>query len=277
MNLDNFIKKYDGQGIDWDGSYGYQCMDLAHCYAVNVVGKDIPAVPAAKDEWNKTIDGYTKIANTPDGVPLKGDIIVWGTEIGAYGHIAVFIEGNVSSFTSFDQNFPINSLCHKQSHNYKGVLGWFHPKNVLSDGSGDATELVKTKDLQQLRYREEVLNDVCNFLKFDIGTIESSKIMSAFENLKSEISSLIKSQAVVEGQRDAFRKERDKALQNACPDLSAHSGSKTGVGSTDGSGPISNVQLNYSDSGSSLSGTKASAKVLWTRIIGFIFHLFKKS
>jgi hypothetical protein len=34
------------------------------------------------------------------------------------------------SFTSFDQNWPLNSLCHFQNHNYTGVLGWLHPKSI---------------------------------------------------------------------------------------------------------------------------------------------------
>lgn len=128
MTFDEFKLKYNGKGIDFDGYYGFQCMDLAHQYAVEVVGKDFAPAPAAKDVWNQNIDGYDKIPNTPTGVPTKGDIMVWGTGIGAYGHIAIFDNGNVNSFQSFDQNWPINSLCHIQDHNYTGVLGWFHPK-----------------------------------------------------------------------------------------------------------------------------------------------------
>ena len=130
ITVSEFFSKYNGKGIDWDGYYGFQCMDLAHKYAVEVVGKDFRPAPAAKDVWNQTIDGYDKIANTPTGVPQKGDIVIWGQGIGPYGHIAVFYQGDVMKFTSFDQNWPIGSLCHFQPHNYTGVLGWFHPKNI---------------------------------------------------------------------------------------------------------------------------------------------------
>ena len=132
MTFDEFKVKYTGKGIDFDGYYGFQCMDLAHQYAVEVVGKDFGAAPAAKDVWNQTINGYDKIPNTPTGVPTKGDILIWGTAIGAYGHIAVFDSGDANQFTSFDQNWPLNSLCHLQSHNYTGILGWFHPQKDVN-------------------------------------------------------------------------------------------------------------------------------------------------
>lgn len=127
MTIQEFFDKWNNKGCDFDGYYGFQCMDIAHQYAVDVVGKDIPPVPGAKDEWDKTIDGYEKIANSPTGIPQRGDIIIWGTGVGQYGHIAIFDHGDTNSFTSFDQNWPLNSLCHFQNHNYTGVLGWFHP------------------------------------------------------------------------------------------------------------------------------------------------------
>jgi hypothetical protein len=72
---------------------------------------------------------FDKIDNTPTGVPLKGDIIFWGTGIGPYGHVAIMIQGDANSFRSFDQNFPTGSVCHAQNHpNYTGVLGWLRLK-----------------------------------------------------------------------------------------------------------------------------------------------------
>lgn len=132
MTIQQFFDKYNGKGIDFDGYYGFQCMDLAHQYAVEVVGKDFAPAPAAKDVWKQNISGYDKIPNTPNGVPQKGDIVIWGVGIGPYGHIAVFDHGDQNSFVSFDQNWPLGSLCHFQNHNYNGVLGWFHPKSITT-------------------------------------------------------------------------------------------------------------------------------------------------
>src|SRR3990167_6804339 len=131
MVIQEFFDKWNSKGIDFDSFYGFQCMDLAHQFAVDVNKQDIPSAPAAKDVWNKNCSGYDKIKNTPEGVPQKGDIVIWGTEIGQYGHIAVFDHGDSNSFTSFDQNWPVGSLCHYQNHSYKGVLGWLRLKSAI--------------------------------------------------------------------------------------------------------------------------------------------------
>ena len=131
MNYQEFVDKWNGKSIDFDGYYGFQCMDLAHQYCVDVVGKDFAPAPAAKDVWNQEPQGYDKIPNSPEGVPSKGDVVIWGSGVGPYGHIAIFDHGDNNSFTSFDQNWPVGSLCHLQPHNYTGVLGWFHPQSVV--------------------------------------------------------------------------------------------------------------------------------------------------
>ena len=134
MTVKGFFDKWNGKGIDYDGWYGFQCMDLYHQYDKECIGsKNYPA-PAAKDVWNKYDSNfYTRIPNTPTNIPQEGDVIIWGTAIGPYGHIAVFYAGDVINFTSFDQNFPINSKCHFQVHSYKGVLGWLRPKQLPKD------------------------------------------------------------------------------------------------------------------------------------------------
>lgn len=134
MTVQQFFNKWNGKGIDYDGWYGFQCMDLYHQYDKECIGsKNYPA-PAAKDVWNKYDSSfYKRISNTPTNIPQEGDVIIWGTLIGPYGHIAVFYAGDVINFTSFDQNFPINSKCHFQVHSYKGVLGWLRPNQLPKD------------------------------------------------------------------------------------------------------------------------------------------------
>ena len=130
-NLEEFFAKYNNKGIDFDGYYGFQCMDLYRQYvkeALNV--RQSPSVRGASDVWDtylKTV--YDRIDNTPEAVPEKGDIVIWNDRAGnGFGHIAIFASGDVNSFTSFDQNWPVGSLCHFQPHNYKNILGWIRPK-----------------------------------------------------------------------------------------------------------------------------------------------------
>ena len=134
MNFGDFIIKYSGQPVDTDGAYGYQCMDLMHKFkydVLNLLDPTLLQAPAAKyvylnfrAEWGTY---FEKIPNTPTGVPKAGDIVLWN---GIDGHVAIFVNGNVMDFISFDQNFPVGSLPHTQYHNYYNVLGWLRKRVI---------------------------------------------------------------------------------------------------------------------------------------------------
>lgn len=137
LTLDQFITKYMGRYIDWDGWYGAQCVDLMRFYQRDVLGvtpQSIPAAGSAKQifqnfPYNNAT--FAKIDNTPTNIPQKGDIIFWGTYLGVTGwagHVAVYTGGDLYNIISFDQNWPTGTSCHLQKHSYKGVLGWLHKK-----------------------------------------------------------------------------------------------------------------------------------------------------
>lgn len=131
MTLDQFISKYNGKYVDVDGAYGAQCKDLFSRYNKDVVGNPNYIFGNAHQLFDAAPTSvYEKIKNTPSGIPRKGDIIIWNEGIGKYGHVGIFIEGNVNRFTSFDQNFPIGSPCHIQAHSYKAVTGWLRAKTA---------------------------------------------------------------------------------------------------------------------------------------------------
>ena len=137
MTFNEWLEKWNGHYIDFDGIYGNQCMDLMHQYCVEMLGITdgrVLAAPSAKDVWNnfENIFGhelFDKIPNTPTGVPQEGDIVLWTS--GTWGHVAIFVEGDVSTFRSFDQNYPTDSPCHIQLHtSYTGIGGWLRCKKV---------------------------------------------------------------------------------------------------------------------------------------------------
>lgn len=132
MNAQEFMDKYNGKGIDFDGYYGFQCADLAQQYNKEVVGAGKFSGNAINYWDNYDHNGYEKIANTPTNVPQLGDVVIWGTSVGQYGHVAVFHHGDVNSFTSFEQNWPSGSTSHYQNHNYNGVLGWLRPHKTVT-------------------------------------------------------------------------------------------------------------------------------------------------
>jgi hypothetical protein len=135
MTAREWLKAKAGTKIDFDGYYGYQCMDLAEAYNKEIVGA--PRIGGnAIDAWTRYPTAhYTRIANTPSGVPQSGDIMVWGKGVGTYGHIGVVWTADVNRFETLDQNWPFSNGTTPAkfiSHNYSGVLGWLRPKKDVN-------------------------------------------------------------------------------------------------------------------------------------------------
>jgi hypothetical protein len=144
MTFDDFIKKYSDKPTDFDGAYGSQCVDLYRYYLRDVLQvPQSPPVKSAKDIWNTyNKEDFERIKNTPDGVPQKGDVVIWGN--GEYGHVGIFVDGNTTRFRSFDTNYPAGTLAHIQGHTYANVLGWLRPRG---GDSMDCDEIRKDRDL----------------------------------------------------------------------------------------------------------------------------------
>lgn len=135
MFLNEFINKYNGQKVDFDGAYGSQCVDLFRFFNKEVLEIEQPkGVRGAKDFWgnydtdNVLQANFDRIANTPDFVPQSGDIAVFYN--GEYGHVSICTGENSDTkvFESFDQNFPYGSACKKVQHNYSNFYGVLRPK-----------------------------------------------------------------------------------------------------------------------------------------------------
>ena len=125
MTFDDFIKKYDGKKVEAGGSPNakYQCVDLANQYLTECLEQPAVFGANAQDFPSRIGSKYEYILNTPSGVPDKGCLVIWKSKDNV-GHIAIFVDGNSTKFNSFDQNFPVGSPCHIQSHSYTNVLGW---------------------------------------------------------------------------------------------------------------------------------------------------------
>lgn len=154
MTFDEYFGKVNGKGIDFDGNYGVQCFDLANDYAVKVLGcKPFIGLYAYEIYTNfaaqPSAARFTRIPNTPDFVPLKGDIMVWSKTLNdTAGHVAICTgEGDTSWFKSYDQNWTgLNDKCTKVQHTYNNVLGVLRPKD-RSNITAKAVETVKVKGI----------------------------------------------------------------------------------------------------------------------------------
>jgi len=137
INFDDFIKKYNGKKVEYH-SYSsnslYQCADLSNKYIVECLG--LPAIIGtnAQDFPKKCGSNFKYIENTPEGIPQKGDLVIWSSADNV-GHIAIFIDGDANKFNSFDQNYPTGSACHIQSHTYlrPKVIGWMRSLKVTQE------------------------------------------------------------------------------------------------------------------------------------------------
>ena len=160
-NFDSFIKAHLGKAMDYDGVAGAQCVDLAkyyldeifdikpgawgdaHCYYDN-----FNSIPPLKQN-------FTRIANTPNFVPKKGDIAVWKSSLssGGWGHIAICSgEGDTKYFYSYDQNWTGNhDTCKKIKHDYNSFAGVLRPK----DQSKVTGESKKEKDKKEDTKKED--------------------------------------------------------------------------------------------------------------------------
>lgn len=156
MTLNEFRSRWLGKKADWDGAYGGQCVDLFRFYVHEVLNQPQPkGVTGAADFWtnyptdpnlNKYFD---RIANTPNGIPQAGDVMVWNKNAGGgYGHISIYLKGDVNSFVSLDQNWPTLNKVTETNHNYNNVLGWLRPKKGHMPDEGSI--VVPKKQFEEL-------------------------------------------------------------------------------------------------------------------------------
>lgn len=158
MTFNEFCQDVNGKSLDYDGLYGYQCVDLIKVYLDWCFGIKPGAWGNAKDYWNALnkpgmSDYFYKVPNTRDLVVQRGDIVVWGAMRGnPYGHVAIGLgEGDVNGFQSLDQNWG-TPYVRQVGHNFDGVLGVLRLKNPQE------IEPTKLNYNDQIKYRTHVQN-----------------------------------------------------------------------------------------------------------------------
>lgn len=193
MTLSDFISAYSGKPVDFDGIYPNQCMDLAHWYiysVLNITDKTVCAAPSAYQVFTNFDNSsakvyFEKIVNTPDNVPLAGDIIVWGQEVSPYGHIAVFVDGDVNTFHSFDANWPLSALPHLQEHNYSGVLGWLrYNKQIDTSKSNEQVQGELRSQIEAVQMCQISLKSATDQL--NIALADNGDLLQLNKELKSK-------------------------------------------------------------------------------------------
>lgn len=133
MTFENWLKSVKKtKGVDADGAYGKQCMDLYLDYCDRVLG--LPHKMGAscaklilKNSY--AMKQFKRINNYAAFVPQKGDVCVWTS--GTYGHVAICLgEGNTLRFKTIDQNWkPLTLTEEWHNYTYMAPLVFLRPKN----------------------------------------------------------------------------------------------------------------------------------------------------
>jgi len=194
--VQSFLNEWNGKIIPFVNVPTGSCMAVAHQFIKEILGIQDPLViygefaymvytnfanlPAAKY--------FTLVANTPTNVPTVGDIPIYGqTADTPEGHICVFVDGDVKSFRSIDQNYPTGSSTHLQTHTYDGLLGWLH----FNDPAQSQTTNVTVTDQQitdQLNAQIQATNACQSQLKE--ATAQAATLQTQLTQATDQISSL---------------------------------------------------------------------------------------
>ncbi len=142
----NYVKSIGG--VDTDGYYGKQCMDLYNYYCNNVLEIQNVGADCAKNILKNPniMNNVERINNYAEFVPQKGDIAVFTG--GTYGHVAICLgEGDVNKFKTIDQNWQAQKLTEEwHNYTYMAPLVFLRPKNQ--------------KNIVELKSIEEVAKEV---------------------------------------------------------------------------------------------------------------------
>ena len=139
-----------GQRIDTDGYYGAQCKDFVNAFTKQNFDITFPG-NAVDLIYDSLPAGWQRIKNTPEFIPLPGDIALWNSWSGNdYGHTAIIVSANINTFDSVDQNWvsfsatngsPAARVTHNYtSNNFWGVLR--PPYNDSNNGNATPTPSV---------------------------------------------------------------------------------------------------------------------------------------
>lgn len=144
MTFKEYISKTLGKSIEFDGVYPYQCCDLVNDYmqkCFNIFTYYPYNFNAQQyftrfNEVSALVKNFTKIVNTPDFVPMQGDICVFKSSDNI-GHISIAVgEGNTRYFYSYDQNYNGHKYVAKEKHTYTNFLGVLRYKGNALDTKG---------------------------------------------------------------------------------------------------------------------------------------------
>ena len=158
MNLmDDFVKRYNGRPVDFDGAYGAECVDLFRQYCADLGLKRTEGIGGASELFTRYESlpilkaQFQRIPAGGGARPRAGDCVIWD-KAPTYGHVAVCLFADADSVMVFEQmgytkddvikavddrgkylsaaEMRLNSAHAWLYSGYAGILGWLRPVGV---------------------------------------------------------------------------------------------------------------------------------------------------
>ena len=108
----SWVKSKLGKGIDFDGAYGNQCVDLIKAY-YSYLGQKQSYGNGSGYTSNSMPSGWTRIKGAQ---PKRGDVLVYTGGYGGYGHVAIY----ESDYSHYHQNWNGHSYVERVTCKYNG-------------------------------------------------------------------------------------------------------------------------------------------------------------
>lgn len=143
-DTDAFVASYNGKSVDYDGMYGYQCVDLFNFFNRDVVGGGFIGVSYAYQLWSASAsyNSYNHIAASQPAA--KGDVAVYSSALsgsGGAGHVAIVLGDAGGSISVLHQNWG-GAYAHTQTISKNNLLGYLRPKRAGSSPEGSLDDAV---------------------------------------------------------------------------------------------------------------------------------------
>lgn len=137
MTLEDFVKKYNGKKVDYDGAYGAQCVDLFRQYVKECLGisehtGSCATSGGAKDlflDYDKMPIEKKYFIKSKSKNWIPGDVLIWDkTDKNQYGHVAIFLAKLGNGLLVFEQNGITQCGAEIQIRTRDNMLGYLRKK-----------------------------------------------------------------------------------------------------------------------------------------------------
>ncbi|PTK82826.1 autolysin [Staphylococcus haemolyticus] len=171
-----YIYSLEGKGWDFDGSYGYQCFDLANMYWYKLFGHGLKGLGAADiPNANNFTNEATVYQNTPEFKAEEGDVAVFSRKYGGgYGHVVIVLNGNYdgsyNQFLSLDQNWfggglSKTEVAQRIIHNYDFPMWFIRPKYKTTQTRAIQSATKNNKQTKNTKRKAKKLNYIQDYVK----------------------------------------------------------------------------------------------------------------